>query len=48
MGYTRQKNGTYGYEIYAGYWDGMDDKTAIRILESKEPIRESKIFYWHC
>lgn len=38
MGYTRQKDGTYSYEIFADYRDEMDDKTAIRILESKDPM----------
>lgn len=33
-GYDRQEDGTYAYEIYADYRDEMDDKTAIKILQS--------------
>lgn len=38
LGYQRQKDGTFSYEIYADYRDEMDPKTAIKILESKEPM----------
>lgn len=38
LGYTRQPDGTFRYEIYADYRDEMDVKTAIKILESKEPM----------
>lgn len=38
LGYERQKDGTFAYEIYADYRDEMDPKTAIKILESQEPM----------
>ena len=38
LGYDRQPDGTYGYEIYADYRDEMDAKTAIGILGAKEPM----------
>ena len=38
LGYTRQPDGTFRYEIYTDYRDEMDVKTAIKILESKEPM----------
>ena len=38
LGYQRQKDGTFAYEIYADYRDEMDPKTAIKILESQEPM----------
>lgn len=36
-GYDRQEDGMYTWEIYADYRDGMDNKTAIRILQSEDP-----------
>lgn len=38
LGYTRQPDGTYCYEIYADYRDEMDARTAIRILAAGEPM----------
>ena len=38
LGYERQPDGTYSYEIYADYRDKLDTKTVIQILESKEPM----------
>ena len=37
-GYYRQKDGTFSYEIYADYRDEMDNKTAIEILQSDDPM----------
>lgn len=39
IGYDRQPDGTFTYEIYADYRDEMDNKTAIQILQSKDPMR---------
>lgn len=36
----RQEDGTFSYEIYADYRDEMDNKTAIRILQSEDPMGE--------
>lgn len=38
IGYDRQPDGTFTYEIYADYRDEMDDKTAISILQSEDPM----------
>lgn len=38
LGYYRQPDGTFTYEIYADYRDEMDSKTAIRILQSEDPM----------
>lgn len=38
LGYYRQPDGTYCYEIYADYRDEMDNKTAIKILKSEDPM----------
>ncbi len=38
LGYYRQPDGTFTYEIYADYRDEMDSKTAIRILQSLDPM----------
>ena len=35
----RQEDGTFSYEIYADYRDEMDDRTAIRILQSEDPMQ---------
>ena len=37
-GYERQEDGTFSCEIYADYRDEMDSKTAIRILQSEDPV----------
>ena len=37
LGYYRQPDGTFTYEIYADYRDEMDSKTAIKILQSPDP-----------
>ena len=37
LGYCRQEDGTFSYEIYADYRDEMDSKTAIKILQSEDP-----------
>lgn len=37
-GYCRQLDGTFIYEIYADYRDEMDSKTAIRILQTPDPM----------
>lgn len=39
LGYDRQPDGTFAYEIYADYRDEMDYKTAIRILQSDDPVQ---------
>ncbi len=39
LGYDRQPDGTFAYEIYADYRDEMDAKTAIRILRSDDPVQ---------
>ena len=39
MGYDRQPDDTYSYEIYADYRDEMDSKTAIRILQTPDPMQ---------
>ncbi len=38
LGYYRQLDGTFTYEIYTDYRDEMDSKTAIRILQSEDPM----------
>jgi len=38
IGYDRQPDGTFTCEIYADYRDEMDNKTAIRILRSEDPM----------
>ena len=38
LGYQKQKDGTFAYEIEADYRDEMDAKTAIQILKSDEPM----------
>ncbi len=37
-GYYRQEDGAFAYEICADYRDEMDDKTAIKILRSEDPV----------
>lgn len=37
LGYDRQPDNTFSYEIYADYRDEMDSKTAIQILQSQDP-----------
>ena len=39
LGVERQEDGTFSYEIYADYRDEMDDRTAIRILQSEDPMQ---------
>lgn len=39
IGYDRQPDGTYACEIYADYRDEMNDKTAIKILQSDDPMQ---------
>lgn len=39
LGVERQEDGMFSYEIYADYRDEMDDKTAIRILQSEDPMQ---------
>lgn len=39
LGVERQEDGTFSYEIYADYRDEMDDRTAIRILQSEDPLQ---------
>lgn len=39
LGYDLQEDGTFSYEIYADYRDEMDNKTAIQILRSKDPVQ---------
>jgi len=38
-GYDRQEDGTFSCEIYADYRDEMDNKTAIKILRSDDPMQ---------
>ena len=38
-GYDRREDGTFTYEIYADYRDEMDSKTAVRILQSEDPVQ---------
>ena len=38
-GYCRQEDGMFSYEIYVDYRDEMDNKTAIRILQSENPMQ---------
>lgn len=38
LGYQKQRDGTFIYEIDADYRDEMDAKTAIEILKSDEPM----------
>lgn len=35
----RQEDGMFSYEIYADYRDEMDDRTAIQILQSEDPMQ---------
>ena len=37
-GYYRQEGGTFSCEIFADYRDVMDNKTAIEILRSEDPV----------
>lgn len=39
LGYDLQEDGTFTCEIYADYRDEMDSKTAIRILQSEDPMQ---------
>ena len=39
LGYWKQPDGTFEYEIYADYRDEMDHDTAIKILESDDPMQ---------
>ena len=39
IGYDRQPDGTFTCEIYADYRDEMDNKTAIKILQSDDPMQ---------
>lgn len=39
IGYDRQPDGTFTCEIYADYRDEMDNKTAIQILQSDDPMQ---------
>lgn len=38
LGYCRQPDGTFRYEIYADYRDQMGSKAAIRILQAPDPM----------
>ena len=38
LGYDRQPDGMFRYEIYADYRDEMDNKTAIKILQTEDPL----------
>lgn len=38
LGYYRQPDGTFKYEIYADYRDEMDNKAAIKILQAEDPL----------
>ena len=39
LGYDRQPDGTFAYEIDADYRDEMDKRTAIKILRSDDPMQ---------
>lgn len=39
LGYWKQPDGTFEYEIYADYRDEMSDDTATKILESDNPMQ---------
>lgn len=39
LGYDRQEDGTFTCEIYADYRDEMDSKTAVKILQSEDPVQ---------
>ena len=38
-GYDRREDGTFTCEIYADYRDEMDSKTAVKILQSEDPVQ---------
>ena len=38
-GYDRREDGTFACEIYADYRDEMDSKTAVKILQSEDPVQ---------
>ena len=49
LGYDRQPDSTFVYEIYADYRDEMDSKTAIGILQSEDPVLtfEEQLDEWY-
>ncbi len=40
LGYHKNPDGTFSYEIYADYQDVMDGKTAIGILQADDPVQQ--------
>lgn len=50
LGYDRQPDNTFSYEIYADYRDEMDSRTAIRILQSPDPMAAfwDTLSDWYC
>lgn len=50
LGYYRQADGTFSYEIYVDYRDEMDSKAVTKILQSQGPTEAfwDQLYEWYC